>query len=338
MQSDVEKTRSMLSEHDPCRSLEEEPSASGERVLRELLASPPDLTKPLARRASRRPLVLVAASAALAVVGLIVANVVSSTSPNHAAFAATPSPLQLPSREEAPARHELLKLAQVAEAQPATVTERYHYVKRRAWYLNTSVGDGSVESQLEPKVIEQWVSDDGSLRTKMTKQGAETDVVQSGPRADGFLPPSQYSSDPAVLERQLVRDPGAPSDKPGSSTASELVDRVVEVLRDFGQLPPGVQGALWRVLADQGLIFRGRITDRGGHTGVALTFDTNSSGLPVRKLLVVDPRTGQLLSYEEVLTKSAGDLDVSIPSVLEYEIFLEVGDVSDDNSTPSGTR
>ena len=72
-----------------------------------------------------------------------------------------------------------------------------------------------------------------------------------------------------------------------------------------------------------GVVDRGRAADRGGRLGVAFTVDDNgqSYGLPQRDVLIVDPVNGEVLEYDQVLTQSAGSLNVDIPAVLKVVLF-----------------
>ncbi|MFF0370602.1 hypothetical protein [Micromonospora sp. NPDC005087] len=45
-------------------------------------------------------------------------------------------------------------------------------------------------------------------------------------------------------------------------------------------------------------------------------------GLPARYTLIVDPGTGAPLGYEEMLTSTAGKLNVTVPAVITYRSYL----------------
>jgi hypothetical protein len=88
-------------------------------------------------------------------------------------------------------------------------------------------------------------------------------------------------------------------------------------------IPPAVRAAMLRYLtATPGLSVAGTVTDRAGRAGIAFALDSDYSGLPTHYVLIIDPQTGQLLADEATLTTSAGKLNVRIPSVIDYEIFL----------------
>ena len=52
------------------------------------------------------------------------------------------------------------------------------------------------------------------------------------------------------------------------------------------------------------------------------------SGLPTRYVLIFDQVTGQLLDDEEILTRTAGKLNVAIPAVISYTVYLRAGRTS----------
>ena len=84
-----------------------------------------------------------------------------------------------------------------------------------------------------------------------------------------------------------------------------------------------LRAAVLRVLATvPGMEYHGTVTDRRGRVGAAFSLEHDLGGLPTRTTFVVDEATGQLLATEDVLTTTAGMLQVPIPSVTSYETFL----------------
>ena len=332
MRSDVSEVRRMLSAHDPCP----EPPPHGpeaEMLLQRLLASPP----PSGRASSRMPAAPRRRYAVLAVVSAFLVlggafGVGRLTSTESIAVAATPSPLQLPAGEGKPARAALMRLGDVAAAQPQLNEGTFFYVKLQSWYLNTRVAGESVESQLEPQNIEQWLKSDGSGLVRRTRGGSTDTVRSSNDRRADLL--ERLSRDPASLRRKILGYPALGQDNADIPNAIERVEGAVDLTRDYGQLPPELQSAVWRMLASEGLTERGKLVDRGGRTGIAFTIDSAYSGLPNRHVLIVDPDTARLLSYESVLTKTAGALNVDVPAVTSYEVFLGSGRVDDLGARP----
>ena len=71
-----------------------------------------------------------------------------------------------------------------------------------------------------------------------------------------------------------------------------------------------------------GLIYRGTVRDRTGREGEAFTAESSATGLPTQFTVIVDARTGRILGQESMLTRTPGKLNVPIPSVIEYEVYL----------------
>ena len=125
----------------------------------------------------------------------------------------------------------------------------------------------------------------------------------------------------------------------GHPTANGVAERLVAVTDLWKQQapPPALQAAMLRVLATQpGLVNRGTVTDRAGRTGVAVSIDSSYTGLPTRYTLILDPTTGMLLDYEEMLTTTAGKINVPIPSVVSYTVWINYGDVGQIGDVPQG--
>jgi hypothetical protein len=75
------------------------------------------------------------------------------------------------------------------------------------------------------------------------------------------------------------------------------------------------------VLADtDGLTDRGEVTDRAGRRGVAFSVDSDAGA--TRDIVVFDPATGQLLSYERVVLVSPPRTAVRAPAVVTYVLYL----------------
>ncbi len=90
------------------------------------------------------------------------------------------------------------------------------------------------------------------------------------------------------------------------------------------QVPdPAVRAQLLKLLGSRpDVLDLGTLRDRIGRAGLAIGVSSSQpGGLPARFVMVFDPTTGALLSYEQILTSSPGKLDVKIPSVIDYALF-----------------
>ena len=65
----------------------------------------------------------------------------------------------------------------------------------------------------------------------------------------------------------------------------------------------------------------GTTKDRLGRAGWAFAMDHDHGGLPVRTTLIISPQSGRIMAEEEMLTTSAGRLNVAIPAVISYTCF-----------------
>lgn len=81
-------------------------------------------------------------------------------------------------------------------------------------------------------------------------------------------------------------------------------------------VPARSRAALLRYLAaTEGLINEGTATDRVGRPALVLAVDSDSSRLPTRTRILIDPGDGSVLAVEEELTRDPGALDIKVPAV-----------------------
>lgn len=302
------------------------------------------------RRVVARPrwprLRLVAAIAAVVVVAMVAAVVL----PGHGsrpAYAATPPLLMSVSDPGRPAERVLERLAAAAEEQPPLARGRYHYLKAASWYLHTTVyNEDHAESVIVPSITERWLADDGSGKevtasgepVEAGPPGAEADrraigdlpdgegeVIEYAPDERPITPLASWPRDPAALREKLLAEHGDVDDRP------EHVQLFVELqsLLNDQSVPPDLLATFYRALAqDPEMRSYGQVTDRAGRKGVAIGFDSDYSGLPGRDLLIVDPETGTPLGGEEILTTDPGKLNVRVPAVIGYIVYLARGNVA----------
>ena len=76
------------------------------------------------------------------------------------------------------------------------------------------------------------------------------------------------------------------------------------------------------------------MTDHAGHHGDAVSLTTAEFGGRLRETLILDPRTGQLLSFEETVVQRPTHLPYSVGAVLSYTGILNAGYVDNTTSTP----
>ena len=309
----------------------------------EALHSPADAS--LGRLVPTRRL-LFAGAAGFVVLALLALLAVVLPGATRDATAATP-PLVMPmNTTEVPAGPLLEQAAAAADTQsplPLAGDGAVRHLKTAGWYLHSTIDGGSTFSEIVPSVTETWIRPDGSVVQAISRGRPYPADAPGGvaderardalpdPDADVTLQQSPAGMfDGAALE-SLPTDPSALRD--------ELINRpdlpdVVELytaVRDralFQPLPPQLRAAFWRALAQEpDIVGYGPVTDRAGRDALAVGFTSSYSGLPSRYLLLLDPRTGALLGTEELLTTDPGALDVEVPAVISYTVWLEADTV-----------
>lgn len=294
------------------------------RLLDELHATSPQpvtgAVTPPPRRITRRRLLVAAGIAAVAAGGSVVAvpRLTGST-----AYAATPPLLHYTSTSSKGAATDILTdLAARARRQPPPPgSGPYHYVRTRGWYLHTELTTDMrvLRSGIEPSNREQWVAGDGSGRLNITRNGEPSrlsGIYGPGKLLAGFITTGTVGELRARLADQHL----------GTGTAGWFT--TVNDLWNGQVVPPELQSAVLSILAAQpGVTVRGTTTDRMGREGIAISADARSrhTGTPdMRYILVLDPRTGMLLDYEEVAL-TASDLPVQAPATIGYTQWLASG-------------
>ncbi|SDU54261.1 hypothetical protein [Jiangella alkaliphila] len=332
------------------------------RLLEDAVAARPrPRLRPALRRPQVRPVLwpaagLVAASAVAAAV-LVVSNLGSDGA--DTAYAATPPVLAAELAMGQPAATELRSLATTAAQPQVSAYAAADTVTTESWLLTVTetgaadappaegrapvegaaaslaLGAPAVTSAVVPVLREQRFLADGSVHVRETQgearfptaEWSEADAaatpgtllldetIPAGGLASAY--PELLATDPAALRAQLLAvwpqagDPAAALFQALHEVAST---RVVDA---------SVQAAALTMLADEpGVVALGETTDRRGRVAVAFGTDSDDTGLDRRHVLMLDPQTGRLLGYEEVLTGDTGGLDVEAPVVATYTVFL----------------
>lgn len=341
MRRDAEVIRQIFAGHDPARDV-----VSGNQFAQaaaDLITSVPLPHATDQRRisgtSSRRHLlsagVAVAAAAAVAIAGLAVLR--GRAEPASPGQEATPALLAFQTGGPmTSAREALLKAAASAGRQPDNIgTGKYLYVETQGWYLNTRVSGKVVRSAVIPVRRRQWIAADGSGRIDSAplppyfpsardreawladgQPSPQASTDNFGPGGLGLMwPPDSLSADQATLTKQLEQ--GHPVDLGPAETLVAVSD-----LYNEQPVPPAIRAALLRIVANlPGLSYDGMTTDRAGRKGIGVSL-VSALGLPTRYIMIFDPVTGQLLDSEQVLTTSAGQLNVPIPAVISYTVYL----------------
>lgn len=277
---------------------------------------------------------VVAAALVLAVVALMT---VSPWGGGGTAYAATPEQLTIlgdgafaaAGLPASASTAELLNtIADRAVGAPDDVDQgTYARVRTESWDLFTTVDGQRVTSEVVPHTVTSWTAEDGSGKRVTTLDypsgKRDTTTVTAGPGEQALMWPfGSVSPDVDTLAGQLE------AAHPTSNGPAERLVAVADLYREQ-PLAPEVRAAVLRYLAaTPGLAVTGMVVDRAGRTGLAVHLDSDLGGLPNRRTMIIDPADGKLLGAEEVLTETAGKLNVRIPSVISYESFLDSSYVS----------
>jgi hypothetical protein len=350
--TDVAAVRALLSAHDPLSQQEQDlDDVAIERMWQDLTRRVEEGARPSVRGPVRRdPRTVRSAVASVVVLALVVTGVaIAAGGGDSTRRYVALQPLDYSrALDPAPAASVLDQLAAAAQAQPLAGAGSWYYLESASW--STFAGSGpNTQPAGMPTVVEQWIGDgeqrvvthvdlpapaagaDAWLRAGLPLTGGRIETHTGGVNQQF---PEQLSTDPTVLEHQLL-DAEVGADPRGTLPRAEELVTAVKDLRAQRALSPALQAAVLRVLAAQpSIVSVGTAADRLGRVVQAVALDSAASGLPTRHVLLFDQTTGELLGAEDILTTSAGELGVPIPSVISYVIYVRDGLVRSDSSLP----
>lgn len=340
MNGDVSAVQSLLRAHDPADQLSVPPCHRTE-LLERILQEPQQKRKALRRESyGWRPLVAVSALGALVVTMAVIVQLAPLGRGPTVAHAATPRQMHY-EPVSGTAASTLRGIARRLLTSPSSRTAgsgHYQYIKTQSWSLFTRVDGRQVRSAVVPEVREVWRAGDGSGRMRRTSGTPEFPSQQSRDAWQAAGRPALATEDVtypagglAAMYPQLLpegyeglREQLSVSHPVQNGPAETLV--AVSDLYNEQSPNAATRAAILEVLAaTPGLQLQGRTVDRVGRTGVAVGLDSTMTGLPTRFSLVFDEVDGKLLDQEQVLTTTAGRLDVPIPSVIQYTTYVAGG-------------
>lgn len=311
----------------------------------------PALRPPRARLALW-PVAGLATASAVAAAVIVVGDLGSDGA--DTAHAATPPVLAAELAMGQPAGAELRSLATTAaQTQPQLYAAADATVVTESWLLTVTENDAAggqqaegaaaslslsapaVTSAVVPVVREQRFLADGSVHVRETQGEPRFPTARWSEADDAATPgavlldetipaaglvsayPQQLATDPAALREQLL------SVWPQADDTAAALFQALHEVTSTRVMDASVQAAALTMLAaEPGVVALGETTDRRGRAAVAFGTDSDDSGLDRRHVLMVDPASGRLLGYEEVLTGDTGALDVEAPAVTTYTVFL----------------
>ncbi|WP_051425795.1 hypothetical protein [Jiangella gansuensis] len=195
-------------------------------------------------------------------------------------------------------------------------------------------GSEVVTSAVVPVVSERTFRADGSVHLREehgqprfpNEEWDESDfptepgeVLVDQTFAAGELPsayPEPLAADPLRLREQLL------AVWPEAEDPAAALFQAIREVHGERVVTADVQAATLAMLArEPDVMALGETTDRHGRAAVAFGTDSDDSGLERRYVLLIDPDSGRLLGYEELLTGDPGALDVEPPAVTAYTVF-----------------
>ena len=227
------------------------------------------------------------------------------------------------------------RAAAAAAAKPPLQGTGYRYTKSEGAWLASVMGDRSYQMLL-PITREIWIAPDGSGRIWETRgepvfytERDREQWIAAGSREQeairedfgpgglstgrtGGLPTEPVALRAVILARAL-----------GTSVPAnvEMFIIVGDLLRET-VAEPALRAALFRVASTiDGIELVGEVTDRAGRRGVALGITTDYWGGLIRRQLVFDPETWELLAEEEVVVESTEGIPAG--SVIGHNTYLE---------------
>ncbi|BAL92746.1 hypothetical protein AMIS_75260 [Actinoplanes missouriensis 431] len=344
------EVRDMLKPLDPAAGHRSAvPEEARQDDLRRILATAhhdakPHGSRPAQPRPTGRRLAWGSGTAAV-VAGAVVATLALGGSPTLA-YEATPAPLVITATSDArPAGDVLREIAGRAGRLPAA-TGPYQHLVTESWSLWTRIDDERVVSAVVPARTESWRGDDGSGKVVV---GTGEPYFPSAEHREAWEDDGSYGDGdkartesfgagqfPAMWKDAPPADPAKLADwlaiaHPRENGPAETIVAVTDLARER-VLDPALRAGVLRILATlPGLTHEGAVVDRMGRAGEAFVLMSDFSGLPTHYTLVVDPRTGELLGYEKELRTTAGKLDVKVPAVIGYDLFVTAGRTSQPN-------
>ncbi|MFF1818404.1 hypothetical protein ACFVWG_13975 [Kribbella sp. NPDC058245] len=279
------------------------------------------------------------AAVGIAALAVAIPALIPASTPQ--AKAATPPTLTFTT--DARSSGEVLRsMAAELRKQPATpqATRRHGGIFTTEGYsLSTSetAKDAAISAWFSKKITTDIeIGSDGTGTTRTTTVGQSPHFANEADRktwtdsAAGDDPGSQTTTSPtpaetaawytrpalgtdAFLNKLFTRQPDRSTDMLLNGIAENLGSAVLE---------PAQRAALMDELASRNDVrFMGATIDRAGRKAYGFAHDSDRAGLPTQHLLLISPE-GDLLSYEQVLTRDAGKLNVAIPATISYTLYL----------------
>jgi hypothetical protein len=309
-----QQVRTLLGPADPLRDT---PVAPPRLSARDLIARAETAADPVAARRNPRPtrrLVLTAGAVAVAAAATTVIYETSNVDrPNTAAPPDTPGQVLVPITYQfdagaPPAAAQLRALAsRLTDAPYENHTGRYTYHHHKSWgdgVLGTA--DGHEVALVEETKI--WQADDGTgkqVKVYLEPQYRDQESREAWQRVMRAtpIPALDPTPGPEIMDLPPFAIAPLPADRAGLTDMLKVqygggaASKEVSTVYGRYAVPRQTRAEILRILAGiPGFRWRGKVTDRAGRPGLAITFDDREHNM--RFLLIFHPKTGELLALE----------------------------------------
>lgn len=322
-------------------------SHSDELILGRILAG--DVKSPAARPRQYRFPVLARIAVASVVVAAIVLAGIAFQAGRATPASATPPLLSYSVASvddviagSAPSASDSLRM--IADASRSIAPVAGHGSQRissYAWYLTTSVDeDGHATIELAPTFQTTTIGPDGSFENTELRAPAlaidgtvidpdhyptggaiSMDSLPAGTSDPSY--PTSLPREPEALRLALIAAQGG-TELCGASSQAEAAcfyNAAVDLFTRY-VVPSDLASALWRTLgANDAFVDMGVTTDRLGREGHAVSVPPNPDAADQVQILIIDPLTSQLLSWEQV-SVSTPELDATGPTVTGFQAIV----------------
>ncbi len=216
-----------------------------------------------------------------------------------------------------PAREHLRPLIRdLGAAACDTQKGRYAHTQTRQWATNVSASGGTTTLDVQVWQYQRWRGPDSSGRAITITQPTEGQARTDETYRPGQTPVEalRLATDPGLLAAQL-------SHIQPTEEGPQFYLRAWAEVNAWYSPDRAQRAAALAVFRDtDGIDFNGTTHDRTGRPGIALSVTSDNGG--TRDLLILDPRTGELLAYEMTALRDPGRLGITEPTVLDYHLFL----------------
>lgn len=309
-------TRKAMRPADPAAHVDVPDRTVIEAAYQRIVATDPE---PMVKVPPRRwvPHRGVAVGLAAAIVAGVVTAAMVFPSSTGTAYAATPPALryQLSGRGTANAVAELNRLARIAAAQPAQRGNVSH-IHWRDWALSTRVDKNDAAASAVVAEDFDWFKRPSGVT--VTRQ-----MLDGKSKPETGLDPATALEDRRVPETPEAMKTWLGADQPNINDPAGMNAAVVDLLISHVLTPPQRAALLRLIATTPGLRYRGHVRDRVGRDGEAFAAESSGNGLPTQFTFIVSDKTGEVIGQESMLTETAGKLNIRIPAVIAYEVYLK---------------